>query len=305
MTTAKPEIKVIAFYKFVELEDYEEIRHPLWEYCNGKQVKGSILLAQEGLNGMLAGEPAAIDEVVTHLRSDERLSDLLTKESFSDFQPFRRMKVRLKTEIVRLGVPGINPSCQVGTYVKAADWNDLISDPEVLLIDTRNDFECKLGTFKGAVNPVTDSFSDFPEYAETRLDPDKHKKIAMFCTGGIRCEKSTSYLLSKGFEKVYHLQGGILKYLEDIPAEESMWEGECFVFDDRVTLDHDLNPGQYELCRGCWQPLDEDMKASDKYEEGISCPACYDALTDAKRASRAERNLQFKLRKERGENFPN
>lgn len=289
----------IAFYKFVNLPDYIDFREKLLTYCLDLEVKGSILLAEEGINGMLAGTRKQIDTVLAHLRSDPRLTDLEHKESESPNVPFRRMKVRLKSEIVKLGVKGVDPSCAVGTYINSQDWNALISDPEVLLIDTRNDFECEIGTFKGAINPHTESFSDFPEYVEKHLDPAKHKKVAMFCTGGIRCEKSTSYLLGLGFEEVYHLRGGILKYLEEIPQAESLWEGECFIFDDRVTLNHQLKPGDYDLCHGCWQPLDEAMRKSEYYEDGISCPRCGPTLTEKQRSSRRQRHDQILLARKR------
>lgn len=295
------DIVVIAFYKFVDLPDYEELQPHFLQRCEDIGVGGSILLAVEGINGMLAGSRQQINEVVAFLRSDPRLSDLETKESFTDSIPFRRMKVRLKQEIVALKVPGIDPRAQVGTYVDPKDWNALISSPDVRVIDTRNDFEVEIGTFKHAEDPQTEDFSDFPEYVEQELDPGKDQKIAMFCTGGIRCEKATSLLLKQGFKEVYHLRGGILKYLEEIPEDESLWEGECFVFDDRVTLDHQLKPGKWEVCRSCWQPLNEDMKASDHYEEGISCPRCYDKLTPRMLARRQEKEKQRKLAIERGE----
>ena len=211
------------------------------------------------------------------------------------------MKVRLKQEIVALKVPGIDPRDCVGTYVEPQDWNALISDPSVRVIDTRNDFEVEIGTFKGAEDPKTEDFSDFPAFVDQQLDPAKDEKVAMFCTGGIRCEKATSFLLQKGFKEVYHLRGGILKYLEDVPTEESLWEGECFVFDDRVTVDHALKPGDYEVCRSCWQPLSLEMKASEKYREGISCPRCHDTLTPKMLARRLEKEKQRKLSEERGQ----
>jgi UPF0176 protein len=248
-------IVVAAFYKFVALPDFREIRQPMREYCQEQGVKGSILLADEGINGTIAGERHAIDAVLAYLRSDARLSDLLHKESYCDEQPFGKMKVRLKREIVKLGVDGIDPNSEVGTYIPAQAWNDLINQPDVVLVDTRNDYEYKVGTFKGALNPDIEAFNDFPEYVQTHLNPDQHKRVAMFCTGGIRCEKATAYLLQLGFEEVYHLQGGILKYLEDVPEEKSMWEGECFVFDERITVDHDLRPGNAPFCRHCNSPI--------------------------------------------------
>ncbi len=290
---------VIAFYKFVDLPEFEELQ-PRWlKQCQDVGVRGSILLASEGLNGMLAGSREQIDHIVDYLRSDERLGDLETKESQVDTIPFRRMKVRLKEEIVALKVPGIDPRSRVGSYVQPEAWNELIADPDVRVIDTRNDFEVEIGSFQGSENPQTEHFSDFPAYVEGNLDPNRDRKVALFCTGGIRCEKATSYLLEKGFEEVYHLQGGILKYLETIPREQSTWEGECFVFDKRVTLDHDLQPGSYALCHACWQPLNEQMKAQPEYEDGISCPHCIDRLTPEVHASRHERMKQLRLTAER------
>jgi UPF0176 protein len=239
-------IVVIAFYKFVSLPDFGDIKLPLRDYCQGVGIKGTILLASEGINGTIAGTRESIDEFLLHLRSDSRFADLEWKESYYDEIPFEKMKVRLKREIVGLGIPEIDPLKKVGTYVPPQDWNTIINDPEVILIDTRNNFEVELGTFTGAVDPRTKAFREFPKFVEENLDPKKHKKIAMFCTGGIRCEKASSYMLEKGFQEVFHLQGGILKYLESIPEEESMFEGECFVFDDRVTLDHHLNKGVKE-----------------------------------------------------------
>jgi UPF0176 protein len=290
---------VIAFYKFVPLPDFEELQAIWLQQCLETGLMGSILLASEGVNGMLAGSREQIDDIVDWLRSDARLNDLETKESLVDAMPFRRMKVRLKPEIVALKVPNIDPRAKVGTYVNPEAWNELISGSDVRVIDTRNDFEVEIGSFKGAENPNTEHFSDFPAYVEEHLDPAKDKKIAMFCTGGIRCEKATSYLLEKGFEEVYHLQGGILKYLETMPQDESLWEGECFVFDNRVTLDHNLQPGSYELCHSCWQPLNDVMKSQTTYEKGISCPRCADKLTPQMRASRQERMKQMTLAAER------
>jgi UPF0176 protein len=239
-------IVVIAFYKFVPLPDYEKLRLALRSFCITQNLKGTILLAPEGINGMLGGSREDIDAILAHLRSDDRFADLEHKESYASEPPFIKMKVRLKREIVALGVPGVNPLTKVGTYVKPDQWNALITDPDVIVVDTRNSFEFEHGTFKGAIDPKTKAFRDFPKFVNEELDVSKHKKIAMFCTGGIRCEKATSYLLDQGFENVYHLQGGILKYLEEIPIEESLFEGKCFVFDEREALDQDLVPEQQD-----------------------------------------------------------
>ena len=229
-------IIVAALYKFVRLPDFAEKQHPLLSLCREQGVKGTILLALEGINGTIAGSPNSINSVLCFLRSDPRLADLEHKESDADSPPFDRMKVRLKKEIVTIGLPEVDPNQQVGVYVAPKDWNALISDPEVTIVDTRNDFEVNMGTFKRSQNPQTHSFSEFPDYARNNLDPQKHKKIALFCTGGIRCEKASSFMLSQGFEEVYHLKGGILKYLEEVLESESLWEGECFVFDQRIAI---------------------------------------------------------------------
>jgi len=241
---ANQDVVIVAFYKFVHLPDFKERQSKLLEFCKSQGVKGSILLASEGINGTIAGSRDGIDTVLNHLHADEVFADLEHKESFADFIPFGKMKVRLKTEIVHLGMTEIDPATQqVGTYVDPKEWNELILDPEVVVIDTRNDYEFEVGTFQRALNPETKSFGEFPEYVAQNLDPNKHKKVAMFCTGGIRCEKATTFMLQQGFENVYHLRGGILKYLEDIPQDESTWKGECFVFDERITVDHDLQKG--------------------------------------------------------------
>ncbi|HEY9801698.1 MAG TPA: rhodanese-related sulfurtransferase [Leptolyngbyaceae cyanobacterium] len=288
------------FYKFVSLPDFTEKQDPLLAYCLDQGIKGTILLAKEGINGTIAGSRQAIDAVLSYLRSDPRLQDLDHKESTAENPPFERMKVRLKKEIVTLGLPEVDPNEQVGTYVTPQEWNDLISDPEVTVIDTRNDYEVHIGTFKGAQNPQTNSFRDFPEYVRQNLDPSKQKKVAMFCTGGIRCEKASSFMLSQGFAEVYHLKGGILKYLEEVPPEASLWEGECFVFDERIAVGHGLEVGSHELCFCCGHPLAEEDKASAKYEEGISCPWCFDGLTEEKRVRQEEKWRQFQLNKLRG-----
>lgn len=265
---------VAAFYKFVSLPDFAQKQQPLLSYCQAQGVKGTILLAAEGINGTIAAASRqAIAVVLSFLRSDPRLANLEYKESYADSPPFKRMKVRLKREIVTLGLPDVDPNEQVGTYVSPEEWNALICDPEVTVIDTRNDYEVNIGTFKKAQNPQTASFNQFPDYIRQHLDPTKYKKVALFCTGGIRCEKASSFMLSQGFQEVYHLKGGILKYLEEVPAEESLWQGECFVFDERVAVGHGLEVGTYDMCQSCGNPI------SQKYEQDIPCPYCFDRLT--------------------------
>jgi len=290
---------VSAFYKLVAFPDYEDFRAPLQQQCNDLQMKGSILLADEGINGTVAGSRASTDALFTWLRADERFADLEIKESFAEFPPFLRMKVRLKREIVTFR-QDVDPTQKVGTYIDAADWNDVISDPNVLVVDTRNIEEIELGTFANAVNPQTESFTEFADYVAT-LDPADHPKVAMFCTGGIRCEKASSYLLDQGFGDVMHLKGGILKYLEDVDKSASLWEGECFVFDERVSVDHDLKPGRYTLCRGCRRPMSAEGERTDGYEEGVSCAACVDDLTPERREKLLERHKQVTLALARGE----
>jgi UPF0176 protein len=265
---------VATFYKFVQLADYAEKREPLLAYCQEQGIKGTILLAAEGINATVSGTRQAMDALLSFLRSDPRLADLATKESYAEGPPFQRMKVRLKKEIVTLGMPGIAPEQKVGSYVQAKDWNNLITEPDVLVIDTRNQFEVEIGTFEGAENPRTRSFREFPEYVRTHLDPEHHKKVALFCTGGIRCEKASSFLSEQGFQEVYHLQGGILKYLEEVPLEESLWQGECFVFDQRVAIDHSLAVGSYASCQACGHPVSEEERASADEQENVSCPYC-------------------------------
>jgi UPF0176 protein len=297
-------IVVVALYKFVTLENYPDLRQPLLDVMLENGVKGTLLLAREGINGTIAGPRAGMDAVLGWLRSDPRLSDLDHKESLCDEMPFYRTKVKLKKEIVTIGVEGVNPNEKVGTYVEPADWNALISDPEVLLIDTRNDYEVSIGTFEGAIDPQTRSFREFPEYVKAHYDPAKHKKVAMFCTGGIRCEKASSYMLQQGFDEVFHLKGGILKYFEEVPLEQSRWNGECFVFDNRVTVRHDLAPGSFDQCHACRHPISAEEKASPQYEEGISCPRCYDSLPEKTRRRAEERQRQVKLAKLRNQPHP-
>ena len=295
------QIVVCALYKFVTLDDYTLIQPPLLALMLKHDVKGTLLLAQEGVNGTIAGSRSGINAILNYLQSDPRLAALSYKESYTDQPPFLRSHVKLKKEIVTMGVEGIDPKQVVGTYVKPTDWNDLISDPNVLLVDTRNDYEVQVGTFKNALNPKTDSFREFPGYVKQQLDPEKHNKVAMFCTGGIRCEKSTAFLKEQGFDEVYHLEGGILKYLEEVPAEESLWEGECFVFDERVTVNHQLQRGEYDQCNACRMPITEQDKLSEQYQHGVSCPHCFDKTSAQQKARFAEREKQMQLAQQRGE----
>lgn len=295
------EYVVCALYKFVALDNYEQLREPLFETLKALHIRGTLLLAQEGINGTVAGTRDAIDQLLAYLQQDSRLNPIEYKESYTDVLPFRRTKVKLKKEIVTMGVEGIDPRKVVGTYVQPEDWNDLISQPDVLLVDTRNDYEVELGTFKGALNPNTTTFREFPDYVKNQLDPAKHKKVAMFCTGGIRCEKSTAYLKEQGFDEVYHLHGGILKYLEDVPQTESLWEGECYVFDERITVDHNLEKGHYLQCNACRLPITEADTQHPEYEQGVSCPRCFSTTSDEQKARFRQRELQAQLARERGE----
>jgi len=293
--------QVAALYRFVRLEDYENLRDPLLEFCEARGIRGTLLLADEGINGTIAGTQQAISELLAYLRRDDRLADLDCKFSYNSDRPFLRMKVKLKKEIVTMGRPGIDPNQCVGRYASPEEWNALVDDPDCLVIDTRNNYEVEIGTFKDAINPNTTSFREFPEWVEENLDPNKHKKVAMFCTGGIRCEKSTSLLVSMGFEDVWHLQGGILNYLENTPVEQTRWDGECFVFDSRVSVDHHLQKGSYDQCYACRFPIDDTHKASELYVPGVSCPRCHDAHSEQQKQRFKERQKQISLAKARGE----
>lgn len=292
-------IVIATFYKFVDLADFQALQQSLSDECLSWGLKGTILLAHEGINGTIAGCRKGIDALLAYLKKDPRLFDIAHKESFSHELPFRRMKVRLKREIVSMGQPGVEPSRWSGSYVKPEDWNSIVSDPDVVVLDARNDYEVGIGTFEGAINPSTETFREFPGYVQGTLDPEKHKKVAMFCTGGIRCEKASAYLLDLGFDEVYQLQGGILKYLETVPLEESLWKGECFVFDDRVAVDHRLEVGSYRQCYACRRPLSSDDLASPHYQEGRSCPHCIDKLSEDQRSRFAERQHQIELARQR------
>ena len=291
---------IAALYKFATLDDYSSKKEPLLQVCLDNGIKGTLLLASEGVNGTVAGSRQGIDNLLAFIKSDPRLSDLVHKESYDDANPFLRMKVRLKKEIVTMGVEGTDPNKIVGSYVKPKEWNDLISDPDVVVIDTRNDYEVEIGTFKGAIDPHTKSFREFPDWARNANVFKNKPKIAMFCTGGIRCEKSTAFMKELGYDDVYHLEGGILKYLEEVPEEESLWQGECYVFDERVSVKHGLEPGQYSLCHGCREPITDEDKQNPVYEEGICCPRCHDRITPEQRTRFAERHKQMQLAKGRG-----
>ncbi|WP_428981118.1 rhodanese-related sulfurtransferase [Marinomonas phaeophyticola] len=294
-------VVVCALYKFVTLENYQELREPLQKMLENNGIRGTLLLATEGINGTVAGSREAIDTMLEWLSKVPGLDNLSYKESFDEDMPFYRTKVKLKKEIVTMGVEGIDPKEVVGTYVKPKDWNALISDPDVVLVDTRNDYEVQIGTFKNAVNPKTDTFRQFPDFVKENMDPTKQKKVAMFCTGGIRCEKSTAYMKEQGFEEVYHLEGGILKYLEEVPSEETMWEGECFVFDNRVSVNHNLEKGEYDQCHACRMPITAEEKQDERFQQGVSCVHCFDKVSDQQRQRFIERERQVQLARERGE----
>lgn len=296
-----------ALYKFVELPDHALLQAPLLASCEANGVKGTLLLAAEGINGTISGPEAGVRAVLAWLRSDPRLAALEHKEAWAEQMPFYRMKVRLKREIVTMGVPDVHPALNAGQYVKPADWNALLAEPGVVLVDTRNDYEVSIGTFEGAINPATSSFSELPGWVERemaeggRLAPVDGKKprVAMFCTGGIRCEKSTAFMRAKGFDEVYHLEGGILKYLETVPEAQSTWQGECFVFDERVSVGHGLEPGKFTLCRSCRDPLSEEDRQSPLYELGVSCAHCHAATSEEQKAGYQERQRQVELAEKR------
>ena len=301
--TNKNEILVAALYKFVEIDDLLSLQSNLYEICEKNNIMGTILIANEGINGTISGKNNEINQTISLLKSDKRFANIEIKYSSTNKQPFHRMKVRLKKEIVTIGLPEINPNKKVGTYVKPDDWNDLISDPNVIVIDTRNKYETKIGSFQNALDPETSSFREFPDWVKKfkSSKENANKKIAMFCTGGIRCEKASSLMKEEGFEDVYHLQGGILKYLETIDKENSLWNGECFVFDQRVCLTDELEVGSYKMCFACRMPITEEEMQNEKYIEGISCIYCYDKTTKEKKERFGSRQKQILLAKERGE----
>jgi len=294
-----------AFYHFVTINDIKNIQNIIQDYCDKTSIKGTILIANEGINGTISGkeiEILAFHEFIKHGPIFSKLFQPLEyKSSWSNKNPFYRMKVRLKKEIVALGIPKVSPIKKVGVYVKPEEWNSLISDPDIILIDTRNGYEVDIGTFSNAINPKTLSFRDFPKYVKKNLDPKKNKRVAMFCTGGIRCEKASSYMMEEGFDEVYHLQGGILKYLETIPEKDSLWQGECFVFDQRVAVTNGLKEGKYNQCFACRHPLSPEEILSNEYIEGISCCYCIKKTSVAKKNNLKERQKQINLAKTRGE----
>lgn len=292
---------VAALYKFTRFSDPDGLRPGLRAVCEAGGVRGSLLLAPEGINGTIAGPRAGLDAALAAIRALPGCGDLEWKESAAPEMPFAKLKVRLKREIVTMGQPHVDPTASVGNYVAPQDWNDLISAEDVVVIDTRNDYEVEIGTFRGAIDPQTRSFRDFPAWWAQNKDRFDNKRVAMFCTGGIRCEKSTNFLLGEGVRDVFHLQGGILKYLEEVPQENSLWDGECFVFDKRVSVGHGLAPGPYGLCHACRRPLAEADKTDPVYEEGVTCPRCVDEYTDADRTRFRERQKQIRLARARGE----
>ena len=294
-------VVVSALYKFVTLEEFGALKNPLLRFMQNQGIRGTILLAKEGINGTVAGSASAIEALYVWLAKYPGLDQISHKESYHAVLPFNRSKVKLKKEIVTLGVEGIDPKKIVGTYVKPKDWNALIAAEDVTVIDTRNDYEYQIGTFKRAINPETTTFREFPQYVKEHLDPKTHPKVAMFCTGGIRCEKSTAYLKELGFKDVYHLEGGILKYLEEVPESESLWEGECFVFDERLTVNHALEKGHYLQCHACRFPITEEDTHHPAYVQGISCHHCIEQQTDEQRQRYMEREKQSQLAKARGE----
>ena len=293
-------ITVAALYHFTPFPDPQDLRGPLFDLAKAQGIMGTLLLATEGINGTIAGTREVIDAILAHIRALPGCADLVWKESHADKMPFVRMKVRIKPEIVTLGVAGVDPLARVGRHVPPQDWNALIQAPDVAVIDTRNAYEISIGTFEGAIDPGTSTFREFPAWWQENQHKFAGKRIAMFCTGGIRCEKSTNFLLGEGVEEVYHLKGGILKYLEEMPQEESTWRGECFVFDERVSVKHGLELGEMELCHACRRPISQEDKASAHFIEGVACPACYAERTDEDRARFAERQKQIALAKKRG-----
>lgn len=295
---------VAALYRFCRLDRFESLRAPLAAFCCGRGIKGTLLLAREGINGTVAGRDQDIAALMGWLEAVPDLAGVDVKYSMAAAMPFHRMKVKLKREIVTMGVDWVDPLENAGTYVEPSDWNALIADPDTVVIDTRNDYEVRIGTFAGAIDPDTRTFSEFPAWVASHRAELEGRKVAMFCTGGIRCEKATAYVRSLGIEDVYHLKGGILKYLEEVPSKESLWQGECFVFDERVSLSHGLATGDIELCRACRAPVTAAGRLSPKYRLGVSCDECHDSRSEADRARYAERQRQVELAAARGEPSP-
>ena len=303
MSSERIEEKVVvaAMYRFTRLADYQSMKEPLLAHCLEQDIKGTVLLAEEGINATIAGSRHGIDSVLRYLRADPRLETLTCKESLADNAPFHRIKIKLKKEIVTMGVADTDPNELHGKRMDAQLWNELITDPDVLVIDTRNHYEHGIGTFANAVSPHTETFREFPAYVNAQLGAEKHRKIAMFCTGGIRCEKATNYLMKQGFTDVYHLDGGILKYLETVNPDASLWHGECFVFDERVAVDANLKQGKHAQCFACRRPVSETDQTSVDYQAGISCPHCIDKVSDDKKNRLAERQRQIRLARARNE----
>ena len=298
----KEEIVVAAFYKFVDWDDFKALKPSLAKVCSKARTVGTILLAPEGINGTISGTAQGIQTVLEFLWDDQRLVDLTPKYSTATGKTFKRMKIKIKKEIVSMGKAEIKPAKATGTYIPPASWNKVISDPETVVVDARNYYEHSVGTFTNSIQPNTKSFREFPEWVDQELKPmmkKKTKKIAMFCTGGIRCEKASSYLLQEGFKEVLQLQGGIQKYLQEVKPEESLWQGECFVFDDRVSLQHGLIEGNFDMCHACRMPIDENDKAGEYYIEGVSCPHCYNLHSEERKERFAERQKQIELAKQR------
>ena len=298
-------IRVCALYRFATFPDPAALREPLLAVAEAHGIRGTLLLANEGINGTIAGTQDGIEAVLDHIRTLPGCAELDYKDSTAETMPFHRMKVRLKREIVSMGVDGIDPTREVGTYVAGAAWNALIADPKTVVIDTRNDYEVAIGSFDGAVDPKTKSFRDFPDWFRTEgralLDERKPQRVAMYCTGGIRCEKSTAFLKAEGVENVHHLEGGVLRYLEEVDPADSLWRGDCFVFDERVSVGHGLVRGKHTLCRGCRMPMDAAGRASPHFIEGVCCDRCRDTREDAQRLRYAERQRQIELARRRGQ----
>ncbi len=303
MQAAEPDAPVLisTFYRFADLPDFRSLADLLRQQLLWREVRGTVLLAAEGVNGTIAGAPAGVNAVLDWIRADPRLAELRARESRGGENPFLRTRVKLKKEIVTMGQPGLDPRRMAGTYVEPEQWNQLIDDPAVLVLDTRNRYEVRIGGFENAVDPQTESFREFPAFVRENLHPERQPKVAMYCTGGIRCEKSTAYLKQLGFEEVYHLRGGILNYLERVPRQESRWRGECFVFDDRVTVDHELRPGSHSQCHACRMPLSAEDRSGPQYEKGVSCRHCFGQKSGDKSARFAERQRQVELAQARGE----